>query len=264
MEKINNDSIQSLILDMDGVLWRGKAPIGDLPSVFQKIYNNNLKFVLVTNNSTLTAEQYVEKLKYFGVTIEISNVITSALATAQHLANKFPNGGPVYIIGENGLYRTLEEYGFYFSPEGPLAVVVGLDRELTYDKLRIATLLIHLGTPFFATNGDRTFPIPEGLAPGAGSIVHALIAATDVNPIVIGKPFPIMFEVALGRLGTKLENILVVGDRLETDIAGAQELGMKTGLVLSGVTSSDQAKQWKPRPDIITKDLEHILKYLTG
>lgn len=249
---------------MDGVLWRGKVPIGDLPSIFQKMYDNDFKYVLVTNNSTMTAYQYVEQLKSFGVAIDLSNIITSSLATAQHLANKYPNGGSVYIIGENGLRRTLEEYGFHISQDDPLVVVVGMDRGLTYDKLKVATLLIRSGVPFLATNSDRTFPIPEGLVPGAGAIIEALIAATDINPTVIGKPFPIMFEVAVDRLGTQYENILVVGDRLETDIAGAQDLGMKTGLVLSGVTSSEQAKQWEPRPDLITKDLEHILKYLTG
>lgn len=264
MNRVKNNSIQALILDMDGVLWRGQTPIGNLSKIYEKIRENEISVVLVTNNSTLTVDQYVKKLESYRFHVDRSSVITSSLATAQFLKKNFPQGGSVYVIGEVGVRLTLEEHGFHHSSENPLFVVVGMDRELTYDKLKKATLLIRSGIPFIATNSDRTFPVPEGLVPGAGAIVEALKAATDVNPTIIGKPSPIMFQVAVDQLETSVDNILVVGDRLETDIAGAQELGMKTALVLSGVTNSNQVEEWKPPPDFIARDLDHILELLFG
>jgi 4-nitrophenyl phosphatase len=139
-------------------------------------------------------------------------------------------------------------------------VVAGMDRKLTYDKLRRATLLIRAGAPFIGTNPDKTFPVPEGLIPGAGSILAALETATGVTPLIMGKPSPAMYEVALMRLGTSPAETLVIGDRLETDIEGAQKIGCRTGLVLSGVTTAVQARLWKPQPDIIAENLESIVK----
>jgi 4-nitrophenyl phosphatase len=253
---------KALILDMDGVLWRGEQPIGDLPVTFAEIKRRGLKVAMATNNSTLDADQYVEKLAGFGVQVERWQIINSSEATAIYLKHRFPNGGPVFAIGEDGLFNSLKKYGFYPGEENVLAVIVGMDRQLTYSKLNQANKLIRSGAAFIGTNADRTFPTPGGLAPGAGAILSALETASYVKPFVVGKPAPEMYRVALERLGTTPEQTLVVGDRLETDIAGAQELGCPTGLVLSGVTTQQQAWAWQPAPDLIAVDLTDLLHQL--
>jgi len=255
----NFSDILALIIDMDGVLWRDEQPIGDLPEIFRKIEARGLKALLATNNSTRSIEQYLEKLRSFGVSLRPWQVINSSQATAQYLRDQYPQCDSVYIIGENGLYQALDQMGFHHSEKDPQAVVVGMDRQVSYQKLSQATLLIRSGLPFIATNPDKTFPIPAGLAPGTGSLLAALEAATDVKPYVIGKPFPVMYRIALERLETPDNQTLVVGDRLETDIAGGQSIGCPTGLVLSGVTDKEQANRWNPPPDIIAKNLTALL-----
>jgi 4-nitrophenyl phosphatase len=254
--------IKSLILDMDGVIWKDSTPIGNLPSIFNKIKEQEYKVALATNNATLSINQYINKLASFGVELEEWQIINSALATSEYLHSQFPGGGPVYIIGEIGLINTLKEYGFYESNQNVVAVVVAMDRHLNYDKLKQATLLIRSGTPFIGTNPDRTFPTPEGIVPGAGSILAALEASCEKKPLVIGKPRPDMYRYALERLGSRPNETLVVGDRLETDIAGAQALGCRTGVVLSGVSTETEARQWKPAPDFIANDLTELLNIL--
>lgn len=252
--------IRSLILDMDGVLWRDMQPIGDLPAIFNEIQNLGLRVILATNNATKSPQQFLEKLAGFGVNLEPRQIINSAMATAAYLKKKHPQGGNVFIVGNEGLRQILVEQGFRESDTNVIAVVAALDRELTYEKLKTATLLIRSGVPFIGTNPDRSFPVPEGQAPGAGAILAAIEAASDVKPLVIGKPRPDMYNAAIERLGTTPLETLVVGDRLETDIAGAQNGGFPNALVLSGVTTLDQSQLWKPAPDIITNDLESLIK----
>ena len=248
---------------MDGVLWRGAEAIGDLRSIFRHIKKVGWKVIFTTNNGSRTIQQYVELLSSFGVTVEPWQVITSAIAATSYLRSQFPNGGPVYIIGEQGIIEACAEQGFYQSEADALAVVVGIDRNLSYDKLKTATLLLRSGVPFIGTNPDRTFPTLQGLVPGAGSILAALTAASDVAPIIVGKPEPTMYWLALERLNIIPDQALVIGDRLETDIVGAQLIGCRTALVLSGVTSSDQANAWEPAPDIITRDLKSIITLIS-
>lgn len=255
-------SIKALILDMDGVLWRGSEPIGDLRAIFSHIAQAGWKVVFATNNATRTVQQYVDLLKSFGVDAEPWQIVNSALAAVEYLSKRYPNGGPVYIIGEQGIIEACSEHGFYPSETGAIAVIAGIDRNLTYEKLRLATLLLRAGVPFIGTNPDRTFPTPQGLVPGAGSILAALTAASDISPIIVGKPEPTMYRMALERLHIAPEQALVIGDRAETDIAGAQVLGCRTALVLSGVTDRDQANDWRPKPDIIADDLASLVKLL--
>ncbi|WP_322807183.1 HAD-IIA family hydrolase [Thermanaerothrix sp.] len=252
--------VRALILDMDGVLWRGDQPIGNLPAIFETIQAQGLRVALATNNATRTAEQYAQKLLRFGVTFDPQFIVTSADATAYYLHQQFPQGGPIYLIGEEGLRQALAQYGFHPVEDGQvLAVVAGLDRQLTYEKLRRATLLIRQGIPFIGTNPDRTYPSPEGLVPGAGTVLAALEAASDVRPIIIGKPFPTLFRVALERLNSHPQETLVVGDRLDTDILGAQQAGLRAALVLSGVTTTEEARHWSPPPNLIAPTLAHLL-----
>ena len=255
--------IKSLILDMDGVVWRADAPIGDLPSIFSGIRARGLKFVFATNNSTRTSDQYVEKLKEFGVEVEPRQVVTSSQSAAHAMTQKFPPGTKVYMIGEEGLRAALQEKGFDVlsvedAPQAQ-AVVMGMDRGINFQKAAEATLLVRSGIPFYATNPDKTFPTPRGQIPGAGAWYSIVTTATDVQPIVAGKPFPFLMELSMERLGTTAGETLVIGDRLETDIAAGQGVGCPTALVLSGVSTREEAESWNPRIDIIVEDLETLL-----
>lgn len=262
MTSLKATQVKALILDMDGVVWRGGQPIGDLPAIFARINALQLKVLLATNNSTRSVDQFISRLQGFGVNLEKWQVINSAEASAEILKEKYPAGGPAYFLGEVGLNQAMQAAGFYHEPETAQFVIAGLDRKLTYESLSQATLLIRSGAPFFGTNADRSLPTPRGLEPGAGSILAAIEAATDVPPIVFGKPQPDMYQVALDRLHTAPSETLVVGDRLETDIAGAQNLGCLAGLVLSGASDEKQASQWRPPPDIIAQDLTSLLDVL--
>jgi 4-nitrophenyl phosphatase len=258
------NNINSLIIDMDGVLWRDSSPIGNLASIFQRIRERGWKFVFATNNGTKSPEQYMEKLAEFGVDVEPWQVITSALGVAQMIKGKIPDGAPVFVIGGDGVKIALEEQGFEIASvetaEAAQAVVMGIDLEINFAKMREATLLVRRGVPFYATNPDKTFPTPRGEIPGAGAWISVIVTATGVEPTFAGKPFPFLMEMALERLGTQKEETLVVGDRLETDIAAGQAVGCSTALVLSGVSTQAQAEAWTPAPSLIVEDLEALVK----
>jgi 4-nitrophenyl phosphatase len=256
--------IKSLIIDMDGVIWRSDAVIGDLAAIFNRIRARGLKFVFATNNSTKTSEQYVARLKEFGVDVEPWQVVTSSQAAAHALAQKFSPGTKVFMIGEDGLRIPLEERGFIVlalddAPQAQ-AIVMGLDRAFSFQKAVEATLLVRNGVPFYATNPDKTFPTPRGLIPGAGAWYSVVTTATDVFPIVAGKPFPFLMELSMEKLGTSNEETLVIGDRIDTDIAGGQAVGCPTALVLTGVSTREQAENWQPEIDIIAEDLETLIQ----
>ena len=256
--------IKSLILDMDGVLWKGDAPIGELPSIFARIAALGLKVVFATNNGTRSPRQYVERLADFGVKVEDWQVVTSSLCAAHLLSQKFPQGGPLFAVGERGLMEALQARNFQtLSPEDApkaQAVVMGIDREINFDKMREATLLVRAGKPFYATNPDKTFPTPRGEIPGAGAWISVVVTATEVEPIYAGKPYPYIIGLALERLGLPRENALVVGDRLETDIAAGQAFGSPCALVLSGVSTLQQAQAWSPKIDLIAERLEKLVE----
>jgi 4-nitrophenyl phosphatase len=258
-------SIKSLILDMDGVLWTENDPIGDLPKIFSAISDRNLKVAMATNNSTKTPNQYIDRLKGYSVNnLEEWQVITSSLVLASHLSGTFAEGGDVFVIGEDGLKKAIEEKGFRVVDEEhasqAVAVAVGIDRKINYNKLRVATLLIRKGLPFLGTNPDKTFPTPEGLILGSGAFLAALTTATDIEPMIMGKPSPSMIRMARERLGTLPHETLVIGDRIETDIASGQADHCSTALVYSGVTSSHSAINWTPMPDYFAKDLADLLE----
>lgn len=258
-------NIKALILDMDGVIWRADTPIGNLAEIFARIEARGLKYVFATNNGTKTPEQYVERLAEFGVHVQPSQVVTSALGVAFMLtaSRKYPKGTKIFMIGEDGIRVALEVKGFEVLSvtDAPAAevVVVGIDRGVTFDKMLEATLLVRSGVPFYATNPDKTFPTPRGEIPGAGAWLSVITTATDIDPIIAGKPFPYMMELSLEILGTKKEETLVVGDRLETDIAAGQAVGCPTALVLSGVSTKEQAELWAPKIDIIANDLSTLI-----
>jgi 4-nitrophenyl phosphatase len=257
------ENIKSLILDMDGVIWKGDAPIGDLPAIFKRIRERGLKFVFATNNGTKTPEEYQKKLADLGVDIDPSQVVTSAMGIAFLLGQKYPRGTRIFMIGEDGIRLALEEKGFEIlsvetAPEAE-AIVMGIDRSINFQKIAEATLLVRAGIPFYTTNTDRTFPTPRGEIPGSGAWLSVITTATGIEPTVAGKPFPYLMELSLDKLGTKKEGTLVVGDRLETDISAGQSVGCPTALVLSGVSTKEQAEKWKPAPNIIAESLNELV-----
>jgi 4-nitrophenyl phosphatase len=256
--------IRSFILDMDGVLWKADAPIGDLPTTFKRLHERGIKVAFATNNGTLTPEQYVDRLAKLGVKIEPWQVVTSALGVANLLTQKFPSRVPIFVIGGVGVKVALRECGFELlsteSAKSAKAVVMGIDPEINFEKMSEAALLVRNGVPFYATNPDKTFPTPRGQIPGAGAWISVITTATGVEPLFAGKPAPYLFELARARLGTTTPQTLVVGDRLETDIAGGQAAGMPTALVLSGVSTREQAERWQPKVDLIVENLPALLK----
>ncbi len=265
MNKLSN--IKALILDMDGVLWRGNEPIDDLPTIFETIAARGLKVILATNNSTRTAEKHLEKINSFGVNLSVEQILSSSMAAAVLLKEDFPDGGDLYVIGHEGITNAVETLGFRVfqeaeMPENPVAVVSGIDWEITYEKIANAATLIRKGAPFYGTNPDKTYPTPNGLMPGAGTILAAIETASGVSPIVAGKPEPYLFQLAMRRMGVLPGETLMVGDRLETDILGGQRAGCYTAQVLSGVSTRAEGEAMTPKPNIIAKNLEEVLEMI--
>lgn len=256
-------NIKALILDMDGVIWKSDAPIGDLPTIFKRIRERGLKFVFATNNGTKTPDEYQRKLADLGVEIEAPQVVTSAMGIAFLLEQKHPRGTKIFMIGEDGIRSALEEKRFEIlgvdRASEAEAVVMGIDRGINFQKIAEATLLVRAGRPFYTTNTDRTFPTPRGEIPGSGAWLSVITTATGIQPTVAGKPFPFLMELSLERLGTRKEETLVVGDRLETDIAAGQSVGCPTALVLSGVSTKQEAEAWRPAPDMIAESLSELI-----
>ncbi len=261
---MDNKNIKALILDMDGVLWRAYQPINNLQEVFLKINKMGLKYAFATNNSTKHISTYLDKINDFGIPVTEEQIITSSIATAIRLRKEFPDGGNVFIIGEDEMAKTLLDHGFTHSEENVSAVVVGLDLNLNYKKMAKAASLIRNGAQFIGTNPDLTFPIQGDFAPGAGSFLAFLEAASGVKPEIVGKPQPEMFKQALVYLGTQSNETLVIGDRLETDILGGQKAGCLTALVLSGVSTRESGENWHPKPDLIAGNLDDLIEMISN
>ena len=251
-------AIEGLLIDMDGVLYRGREPVAGAGPFVAFLRHQGIPFLLLTNNSSLTPEQYVAKLRGMDIEVRAEELLTSAQATGRYLAQMEPQGARVYMIGREGLRQALVQQGFTLVEEGADYVAVGWDWELTFAQLKRATLLIRAGACFIATNPDRTFPSEEGLIPGNGAILAALEAATDTQPLVIGKPAPIIFRLALAQLDLDPRGVVVLGDRLETDVLGGQRMGLGTLFVLSGVTDREMLAQSPTQPDLVFEDVAHL------
>jgi 4-nitrophenyl phosphatase len=259
----NLDDIQALIIDMDGVLWLDETALPGLIPFFDFLNQRANPYILATNNASKTPGQYVEKLARFGVTIEPEHVLTSPLATAAYLKQTFKPGTPVYVVGQEGILEAMSQAGFTLVNDLSQAaevVVAGVDFTLTYDKLKYATLHIQRGARFVGTNGDVTFPAAEGPWPGAGAILAAIQAATGINPITIGKPERLMFDIAVEKMGSDPTRTAMLGDRLETDILGAQRAGLKTILVTTGIDNETTIQMKHIYPDAVFSGLEALVE----
>ena len=255
--------IRGLLLDVDGVLYRGKEVIPGAREFIRYLQARGLPFIYLTNNSTLSPEAYAARLRRRGFPASADQVVGSAEATARFLARAHADRPRVLIVGEEGLRQVIAAAGFPLTDSGDDAqvVVVGLDRGVTYGKLAEATYAIRRGAPFYGTNPDRTFPTERGLAPGGGAILAALEAATDRAPTIIGKPEAPIFHLALERLGLPPNRVLMVGDRVETDILGAKRVGLRAALVLTGVTSTPPPPG-PHAPDLVARDLVELRERL--
>jgi 4-nitrophenyl phosphatase len=266
------ETIDSFIIDMDGVLWHGNVAIDGLVDFFAALRSLAIPFVLATNNAGLTQQQYIDKLAKMGVAVTADEILTSSMATVSYLVKHQANDKRrVFVIGEDGLRLPLIDQGFTLTElyqvnqidkgimdQGADIVVSGLDRKLTWDKLATATLNIKAGAQFYATNADTTLPTELGEVMGNGGTIAALEAATGVKAISIGKPEPILYQQALTILGTRAEKTVAIGDRLNTDILGAVNAGLRSVLVLTGVSSEKDIEDVDYQPTWILDDIRAI------
>ncbi|RPI95444.1 MAG: HAD-IIA family hydrolase [Chloroflexi bacterium] len=250
--------IKHLIIDMDGVLYLGDQPMPGLREFFAFLRERSLSFILATNNSTRTPQEYVDKLKCMGVTVSPSEILVSGQATARFLAREYPRETRVHVFGMKALKQAMIDEGFVLADENVQLVVASMDRELTYEKLKRATILIRGGARFIATNLDPTNPSEEGLLPGTGSMIAILETASGVKPTAVGKPEPIMYQLAMKQMGACPATTAAIGDRVDTDILGGKRAGLITICVLSG--SSGRAEAEAIGTDLIFDDIAHLLE----
>jgi 4-nitrophenyl phosphatase len=249
------ETIKGLILDMDGVLWHGEVPLPGLVEFFEVLDRRGIRYVLATNNPSKRPEGFAEKARGFGVPVGPADVVNSVLATVHYMKSHYPEGIRVHVIGEPAMKELIAEAGYILADEDVTAVIVALERGLTYETFKRGTLLIRSGADFIGTNGDPSYPTEEGFVPGSGMVVTALAASSDVTPLIIGKPERGIFDLALERLQLPRETIASVGDRLDTDIAGGQRYGTKTILLLSGIAQEEDLQRSPVQPDWIFSDL---------
>jgi 4-nitrophenyl phosphatase len=250
--------VRGLIVDLDGVVHVGAEPIGGLQTFLSFIGRQAIEVVFVTNNSTKTPQALAHRLETFGLQTDPERILTSALATARYLAERFPNGGGVLPIGEQGLVDALEASGFKVGSDEPLAVVVGLDREINYEKIRRGASAVLAGAAFVACNVDSGAPSEMGINPGAGAMVAAVQAVCGTGPVVVGKPEPGIFEQAVVRLGLPKDACAVVGDRLDVDIQAAHRAGLSSIFVLSGMDGAELLEESPHQPDMVFDDIGQL------
>lgn len=255
-----NEAIHALLIDLDGVIYIGETPIPGAVQFIADLQRHDVPFLFLSNNPTLTPAQYASKLARMGVQVEPSHFWTSALATATWLRAQAPAGTAVLVIGEQGLRAALVDAGMQLVDDWRAAawVVASLDRQVNWRALADAALAIQRGARFVATNADLTLPSEEGALPGGGALVNLLHVTTGVAPLVIGKPQRTMFDQALQRLNSHAANTVMVGDRYETDIAGAQQARLRTVAVLTGVTQAAELATCDPPPDWIIPSIAEL------
>jgi 4-nitrophenyl phosphatase len=249
-----------LIVDMDGVLYRGEQPMPGLTEFFE--FARAHPFALVTNNSTVTALDCQRKLARMGVDVPASAVLTVSDTTALYLAGAPLPGRRAMVLGSPVLKEAIAGVGIELVGSSADVVVIGLDTHLTYATLAEAVRSISKGAAFVATSFDPVLLTEEGTAPGSGAIVAAVQACVAATPVCVGKPSAAMFETAAALLGFRPDQTLVVGDNPGSDIAGGAAVGARTALLLSGV--ADALALGGPRPDFVFAGLPALTEFLRG
>ena len=248
-----------ILFDLDGVLYRGEDAVPSAPPTLAELRRRGVAPVFLTNNSSRTALQVAEKLGGIGIEAEPGEIVTSALATAELLAER--GGGHAFVIGQDGVREALTDAGIAIldgEPEEADLVVVGYDGAATYGSLKRASLLVQRGARLVATNADGSYPAADGLWPGAGALLAVITTTTGAEPEIVGKPFAPLFEAGRRRGGGGRP--LVVGDRLDTDIEGAARLGWDSMLVLTGVSGREDVERLGIAPTVIAEDVSALLE----
>ncbi|MDD1779282.1 MAG: HAD-IIA family hydrolase [Candidatus Helarchaeota archaeon] len=266
---MNLKELQVFIFDLDGVIYIGNALIPGAREVLEKLTSLKKAIFYLTNNATQTRAKFAEKLRKMGIPARAEQIVTSAYTTAQILRKDYPKAS-AYIIGEEGLVSEFKEAGFRIVSEEEKGipidlVIVGLDRNLTYQKLATALKAIIKGTKYIATNVDPTLPTEQGLLPGAGCMVAALNAAGCGGPeMIIGKPNPYMIEFILTKSKQPSTAAVIIGDRYTTDVQAGINAKIRTILVKTGTGSEELQKipPSGPNPDIILESVANLLDYL--
>jgi len=246
------------LTDMDGVLVSEGKPIAGAAEFVGALRSADRPFLVLTNNSIWTARDLSARLQNMGLQVLEEEIWTSALATATFLSDQRP-GGSAYVVGEAGLTSALHDSGFVLTDTDPDYVVLGETRTYSFEAITKAIRFIKDGSRFIATNPDTTGPSPEGPLPACGAVAELIAAATGHRPYVIGKPNPMMFRYAMNMIGAHSETTTMVGDRMDTDVISGMEAGLRTVLVLSGVTQADEIERYPYRPSLVRGSVAELV-----
>jgi NagD protein len=250
--------VETWLTDMDGVLVHEEVPIPGAVEFVEALKASGLRFLVLTNNSIFTPRDLRARLLASGIDVPEEAIWTSALATAQFLADQRPHGS-AYVVGEAGLTNALHEVGFILTETDPDYVVVGETRNYSFEAITKAIRLIGNGARFIVTNPDATGPSADGPLPATGAIAALITKATGREPYVVGKPNPMMFRSAMNKIGAHSENTGMIGDRMDTDIVAGIEAGLHTILVLTGISDQREIERYPFRPDEIIAGVHELV-----
>jgi NagD protein len=245
------------LLDMDGVIYRGSSLIPGADKFIKGLLASDTPFLFLTNNSQRTRRDVRMRLRRMNIDVGEDHIFTCAMATARFLARQKPHG-TAYVIGEGGLLHALHENGYAIVDHDPDYVVVGEGRTFTMEIVEAAVRMIEKGAKLVATNLDPNCPTSHGPRPGCGAIVAMLETATGIKAFSVGKPSPIMMRAARKQLGLDTDQTIMVGDTMETDIAGGVQMGYRTVLVLSGGTRREDLVKYAFRPDHVVNSVADL------
>lgn len=249
--------LSGVLLDMDGVIYRGTELIDGAAELIGTLVENEIPFRFLTNNSQRTRRDVATRLQRFGLPVTEEHVYTCAMATARFLARQKPNG-TAYVIGEGGLLTALHRNGYAIVDKEPDYVVVGEGRLFSFEQLEAALRMILAGSKLVATNLDPNCPTDQGMRPGCGATVAMLESASGVKAFSVGKPSPFMLSDACRDMGTHAEHVVMVGDTMSTDILGAVQMGLQSILVLTGTTKIDDLKNFAYQPNLVVDSIGEI------
>jgi NagD protein len=253
--------IHSWLMDMDGVLVREEEAVPGADEFIARLRELGTPFLLLTNNSIYTQRDLAARLRNSGIDVPEERIWTSALATARFLEDQRP-GGSAFVIGEAGLTTALHNAGYTLTERSPEYVVLGETRTYSFERITHAIRLIARGARFIATNPDATGPTLDGPLPATGSVAALISRATGVEPYFVGKPNPLMMRSALNAIDAHSETAAMIGDRMDTDIVSGLEAGMETILVLTGLTTSEDAERHPYRPSRIVDSVADLIQEL--
>lgn len=244
------------LIDLDGTIYKGRERIPAGERFIQRLQEQEIPYLLVTNNTTRTPQMVQDMLaQQFNIQTPLETIYTATMATVDYMKD-MNRGQTAYVIGETGLKSAILEAGYIEDKENPAYVVVGLDSQVTYDMLATATLAIAKGALFIGTNPDLNIPTERGLMPGAGSLVALLEAATRVKPVFIGKPNAIIMNKALDILQVERSEAIMVGDNYLTDIMAGIQNDIASLLVTTGFTKAEEVPNLPIQPDYVVASLD--------